>query len=328
MHIVHFGPTLYCVLCISEARIGQNKTAMKLPNINQIDLNLLRVFDAIFRERNIMRAAQRLGMSQPAASHALARLRHTLQDDLFVRSARGMLPTARAEQLSGPIRQALNYLELGLQAQEFNPETATNKFRIALDNCSAVALTAKLVQTVEAHAPGISLILRPSGTIDVDRLIDDSELDLFIGKPGVDRERFASVELSNDDFVVVHHRDLRKPDTKISPAELISKPHLNLSSTGDDVGFLDLWLTEQKLSREVKHSVPLLGCGSVMENQDVLAVMRRPIAKAICQRSNLAISELPFQSPRISICMRWHKRLDSQPAHAWLRDLILIQILP
>ncbi len=273
-----------------------------------------------------MRAAHCLGMSQPAASHALARLRHTLQDDLFVRSARGMLPTARAEQLSVPIRQALNYLELGLQAQEFNPSTATNKFRVALDNCSAVALTAKLVQMVETHAPGISLILRPSGTIDVDRLIDDSELDLFIGKPGVDRERFASIELSNDDFVVVHHKDLRTPDTKISATELISKPHLNLSSTGDDVGFVDAWLQQQTLSREVKHAVPLLGCSSVIENQDLLAVMRRPIAKAICRQSNLAISELPFQSPKISVCMRWHKRLDSQPAHSWLRDLILNQI--
>ncbi|MCL7999194.1 LysR family transcriptional regulator [Brucella sp. 21LCYQ03] len=296
---------------------------IKLPNINQIDLNLLRVFDAIFRERNIMRAAQHLGVSQPAASHALARLRHTLQDDLFVRSARGMLPTARAEQLSGPIRQALNYLELGLQAQEFNPAKATNKFRIALDNCSAVALTAKLVEAIEAHAPGVSLILRPSGTIDVDRLIDDSELDLFIGKPGVERERFASVELSNDDFVVVHRKYLREAGTKISPTELIDKPHLNLSSTGDDVGFLDLWLAQQKLSREVKHSVPLLGCNAVMEKQDVLAVMRRPIAKVICERSNLAISELPFKSPRISICMRWHKRLDSQPAHSWLREIIV-----
>jgi len=299
---------------------------MTLPNINQIDLNLLRIFDAIFRERNIMRAAQRLGMSQPAASHALARLRHTLQDDLFVRSARGMLPTSRAEQLSGPIRQALNYLELGLQAQDFNPLTANQKFRIALDNCSAVALTAKLVQTVEANAPGISLILRPSGTIDVDRLIDDSELDLFIGKPGIERERFASVELGNDDFVVVHHKNLREPNTKISVTELISQPHLNLSSTGDDVGFLDTWLAQQKLSRNVKHSIPLLGFSTVMEDQDVLAVMRRPIAKVVCQSSHLAMSELPFESPRISICMRWHKRLDSQPAHSWLRDTIVRNI--
>lgn len=86
---------------------------MHIPNINNIDLNLLKVFDAVYREGNVAAAARRMGMSQPAASHALARLRHALGDDLFVRSARGMLPTARAEQVAGPIRQALGYLELG-----------------------------------------------------------------------------------------------------------------------------------------------------------------------------------------------------------------------
>ncbi|NEI69209.1 LysR family transcriptional regulator [Rhizobium lusitanum] len=295
---------------------------MQTPNINSIDLNLLRVFDAVFRERNILRAAQRLGMSQPAASHALARLRHSLDDDLFVRSAQGMLPTSRAEQLAEPIRQALSYFELGLQSGSFEPATSRQQFKLALDNSSAIALTSKIVSAVGAAAPGISLNLRPSGTIDIDRLLDASELDLFIGRPGEDRERFASEDLSSDDFVVVHRSQIRATQSPITADELVGRPHLNLSSAGDDTGFLDHWLAEQHLRRDVKHSVPLLGCTAVLQEQDMYVPMRRPIAEAICKGSGLAISELPFASPRITTCMHWHRRLDSQPAHIWLRETI------
>ncbi len=296
--------------------------AMNSLNINSIDLNLLRVFDAIFREGNILRAAQRLGMSQPAASHALARLRHALDDDLFVRSAQGMLPTARAEQLADPIRQALSYFELGLQSGPFEPQTSVQKFKLAVDNCSAVALTSKIVAAVGLAAPGISLHLRPSGTIDVDRMIDAADLDLFIGRPGDSRERFASEELSSDDFVVVHRSGIRTTERAMTIEELIGTPHLHLSSAGDDISFLDRWLAQQGARRDVKHAVPLLGCTAVLQQQHVIVVMRRPIADVICRDSGLAASDLPFASPKISTCMRWHKRLDSQPAHAWLRETI------
>lgn len=288
---------------------------MQSPNINSIDLNLLRVFDAVFREGNILRAAQRLGMSQPAASHAL-------NDDLFVRSAQGMLPTSRAEQLAEPIRQALSYFELGLQSGPFEPATSKQKFKLAVDNCSAIALTSKIVLAVGAVAPAVSLNLRPSGTADIDPMIDASELDLFIGRPGEDRERFASEELSSDDFVIVHRSELRTAQSPMTTEELIERPHLHLSSAGDDTGFLDQWLAERQVHRQVKHSVPLLGCTAVLQEQDVYVPMRRPIAKAICKGTNLAISELPFASPRIATCMRWHRRLDSQPAHIWLRETI------
>ena len=295
---------------------------MQSPNINSIDLNLLRVFDAVFRERNILRAAQRLGMSQPAASHALARLRHALGDDLFVRSAQGMLPTSRAEQLAEPIRQALSYLELGLQSGSFEASTARQQFRLALDNSSAIVLTSRIVSMVGAAAPGISLNLRPSGTIDIDPMLDASELDLFIGRPGEDRERFASQQLSSDDFVIVHRAQIRATQSPMTLEELIGRPHLNLSSAGDDTGFLDRWLAERQAHRDVKHSVPLLGCTAVLQEHDMYIPMRRPIAEAICNGSGLTISELPFASPRITTCMRWHRRLDSQPAHIWLREAI------
>jgi DNA-binding transcriptional LysR family regulator len=295
---------------------------MHSPSIKNIDLNLLKVFDAVFRERHLARAAEQLGMSQPAASHALTRLRHALSDDLFVRSARGMLPTARAEQLAVPIRQALSYLEVGLQSDTFDPATSKQTFKMAFDNCSAIALTSRIVEVISNAAPGVSLHIRPSGTINIDSLIDAADLDLFVGRPGETRERFASDELRNDDFVVVHPASIPWDNVTLTLEEFVGTPHLQLSSTGDDTSFVDQWLAEQTLAREVKHSIPLLGYTAALQQQKMLVVMRRPIAKAIRTDGNLVIRELPFRSPRISTCMRWHKRLDSKPAHQWLRETI------
>jgi DNA-binding transcriptional LysR family regulator len=297
---------------------------MQAPNLNNLDLNLLRVFDAIFREGNILRAARRLGMSQPAASHALARLRHALKDDLFVRSAHGMLPTFRAEQLAEPVRRALNYLELGLQSGPFDPLTSTQTFRLALDNCSAIALTARILEEVGRAAPSVSLDVRPSGTIDVDRMIDASDLDMFVGRPGEERERFASEQLSSGNFVVMHRAGIREgsADAPMTLSELTARPHLHLSSTGDDTAFVDQWLAGQGTQREVRHSVPLVGCVGLLDSHDVLIVARRPIAEALCRGPTLAISDLPFASPSIAISMRWHRRVETQPAHTWLRRIV------
>src|SRR5438128_2930831 len=99
-----------------------------------IDLNLLVVFDAVMQERNVTRAGSRLGLSQPAMSHALARLRHMLKDELFVRSRKGMIPTPRAEQLALPVRAALDGLQHSLEPTQFDPSTARRNFRIAVDN--------------------------------------------------------------------------------------------------------------------------------------------------------------------------------------------------
>lgn len=298
---------------------------MHNPNINTIDLNLLRLFDAVYRDGTIGRAAQRLGISQPAASHALARLRLSLNDQLFVRSAQGMTPTPRAEQLASPIRRALSYLELGLQSDDFDPTTSKQVFRLALDNCSAVSLTSKIITAVSVAAPSISLNLRPSGTIDVDNMIDTSDLDLFIGRPGENRERFASEELSSDDFVAIHPNRLPAKEAMMTVEELVTIPHLHLSSAGDDTSFLDKWLAEQGLRREIRHSIPLLGCVAVLQTLDALVIMRRPMAEAIC-KGGMTIRELPFATPAVSTCMRWHRRVDSQAAHVWLRQTVRLAI--
>src|SRR6202008_2816556 len=122
-------------------------------NWNTFDLNLLVVFDAVMQDRNLTRAGQRLGMSQPAVSHALTRLRHALKDDLFVRSPEGMRPTPRAERMLGPVRAALQELQVTLEANEFDPAASSREFAVAANNYAARAVVPALVHRVAKLAP-------------------------------------------------------------------------------------------------------------------------------------------------------------------------------
>jgi DNA-binding transcriptional LysR family regulator len=174
--------------------------------LGALDLNLLVVFDAVMQERNVTRAGQRLGLSQPAMSHALSRLRHMLKDDLFIRSPKGMLPTPRAEQLAVPVRTALDGLQQSLEPTQFDPSKAVRKFRIAVDNYSAVVLVGILAARIGEVAPKVLLEFQPSGTLkilDLLDLLDRGELDLAIGPHSEPGERFSYRLLLRDEFIAV-----------------------------------------------------------------------------------------------------------------------------
>src|SRR5947199_8538633 len=165
---------------------------MRHVNWRAFDLNLLVVFDGLLREGSVTRAGKRLGMSQPALSHALNRLRYLLKDQLFIRTPKGMVPTPRAEQLALPLRQALTQMEQALEPETFVAARANRRFSVAVNNYAAIVLTAPLVAAVSAAAPLVQLDLRPSGTLDVFDRLDTGELDLGIDTFGPVGERFGS----------------------------------------------------------------------------------------------------------------------------------------
>src|SRR5712664_966435 len=205
-----------------------NKTA---PKLGAIDLNLLVVFDAIMRDRSVTRAGHRLGLSQPAMSHALTRLRHMLKDELFVRSPNGMMPTPRAEELATPIRIALDGLQQSLEPVQFEPSKATTTFRIAVDNYAAIVLVGPIAAHVARVAPGVRLDFRPSGTLDVLEQLDRSELHLAMGPSAATGERFSRRRLLQDQFVVVHRKGHPSPRSQELTAEkLAALPKLEISS--------------------------------------------------------------------------------------------------
>src|SRR5476649_1402533 len=140
---------------------------MFVMNWGAFDLNLLIVFDAVMQERSVTRAGNRIGLSQPAMSHALNRLRHMLKDDLFVRTPEGMVPTPRAEILAQPLRNALSEMQLALEPAAFDPASSDRRFTLAVDNYTAVVLVPPLFAAASAAAPAVRLDLRPRGTLDI-----------------------------------------------------------------------------------------------------------------------------------------------------------------
>src|SRR3954468_10527446 len=293
-------------------------------NWRMLDLNLLVVFDAVVQERSATRAAAKLNMTQPAISHALARLRSTLRDDLFVRTPDGMEPTPYAERLVGPVRTALENLHTALDgAASFDPETAERGFAVAMDNRAVVLLAAPLAAAVGEQAPHVQLDIRPSGTLKLPELLDRGELDLAVGGLAAPAERFSDRRLFNNDFVaVVRRRHPAAIDGTISLRALGGYPHLILSSTGEETDFVDAHLARHNLSRRVTLRAPLLAAATLAQSE-MIAVLSESTARTFADSAPLEMLTLPFPSPQLMTEMMWHRRVDSVPAHQWLRGLIV-----
>jgi DNA-binding transcriptional LysR family regulator len=294
------------------------------PKLGAIDLNLLVVFDAIMRDKSVSRAGQRLGLSQPAMSHALTRLRHMLKDELFVRSPQGMMPTPRAEQLATPIRFALEGLQQSLEPTQFEPAKATATFRIAVDNYAAIVLVAPIVEYVARTAPGVTLDFRPSGTLNLPELLDRSELHLAIGPPGIKGERFSLRRLLQDQFVVVHRKGHPAARAReFSTEELATLPQLEISSAQFGADFVDAGPGKSKPVLRAAMRAPFLSAAQILAKSDMVSVFPLNVARHMIKSHGLVFHRLSRPPKPIEAAMSWLRRLDNQPAHAWLREIII-----
>ncbi|MDB5565270.1 MAG: DNA-binding transcriptional LysR family regulator [Tardiphaga sp.] len=297
-----------------------SKTA---PKLAALDLNLLVVFDAIMRDRSVTRAGQRLGLSQPAMSHALTRLRHMLKDELFVRSPSGMMPTPRAEELATPIRIALDGLQQSLEPEQFDPSKATTTFRIAVDNYAAIVLVAPIAAHVARIAAGVRLDFRPSGTLDVLEQLDRSELHLAMGPLGVQGERFSRRRLLQDQFVVVHRKG--HPSAKareFSTEKLATLPQLEISSAQFGPDSAETGPGRSKPGLKPAMRAPFLAAAQILATSDLVSVLPLNVAKNMTRSHHLVFRRLSRSPKPIEAAMVWLRRVDNQPAHAWLRDVI------
>jgi DNA-binding transcriptional LysR family regulator len=289
-------------------------------NWNTFDLNLLIVFDAIMHEKNLTRAGKRLGMSQPAVSHTLARLRHMLKDELFVRTPEGMRPTPRAERIAEPVRAALQELQVTLEADEFVAAESSREFKIAANNYAARAVVPALVHSVAKLAPSVVLDVRPVGLLNVLDQLDNGSVELALSTLVEGGDRFKTVGVVEDEYVAVlanNHPEATAAELTIE--SFAALPHVSITSSGDDAHFVDDALSEHGLARFVAIKVPLHSLRSVLIGSQAVAVLPRRVAADFAAHSPLTTRTLPFPSPRIALSMIWHRRLDSHPAHRWLR---------
>lgn len=292
-------------------------------NLDAVDLNLLVTFDAVMQERNLTRAGRRLGLSQPATSHALARLRIMLEDELFVRTPDGMQPTDRAQQMAQPVHDALRTLRLAIAPHSFDPATSNRGFTLAMNNYAARAVAPSLVHLVAEAAPHVRLEIRPVGSNDLMDLLDGDGLDLALSTLLDSGERFKCVGVMRDDFVAV--LDRKHPAANghaLSPQQIAEIPHIAISSKGDDTVFVDEALDQLGLSRKITARVPFLSIALMLVGSERLTVIPRRVAIDLASICPLVVRELPFPTPRVDLSMIWHRRVDKNEAHRWLRGIV------
>jgi len=289
--------------------------------LTTFDLNLIVVFEAILRERSVTKAGERLGLSQPAMSHALNRLRWMLKDQLFIRTPEGMVPTPRAEQLAHPVRRAMGELQSALDPEEFIPAQAERRFTVAVNNYAAVVLAGPIIAECAALAPNVRISLRPSGTLNLPELLDRGELDIAIAAVEPPADRFASRVLVEDRYVAVMRRGHPVGQKRLDLKTFAALPHLVISSSGEDLSFVDAALAAAGYARSIALEAPYLSAGTILVQSDMVAVLGGQIAQEFRRAYPIELRELPFKSPRLHAVMLWHRRFNDQAAHRWLRNM-------
>ncbi len=293
-----------------------------MSNWQGLDLNLLAVFDAVMQDRSLTRAGKRLGLSQPAVSHALARLRHTLADELLVRGADGMVPTPRAEQLAGPIREALAGLRMALEPQAVQPADMAGSFTIAVNGYTAAALTNRIVDAIWAEAPQLGLTVVPSGTRNIQDQLDAGLIDLALAGLLEGGDRFKCSRVLTDHYVVVMRREHPAASAALSLEDLAGLRHLTLTSTGDSTSFLDEALEAAGLRRRVALNLPFLAAPEALAGSDLVAILPARVAARLRRNWPLVDRPLPCSAPPVDLSMSWHRRMDGQGEHQWMRSAV------
>jgi DNA-binding transcriptional LysR family regulator len=234
-----------------------------------------------------------------------------------------MCPTPRAEQIAEPWRDALRILRMTLEPDTFNPSTSTRSFVVAVDNYAARAVVPPLSRIVDNRAPLVRLDVKPVGRLNILDELDAGAMDVALSKLIDGGDRFKCIRVMDDDYVALidkAHPGVEGPVMSITQVAQI--PHIAISSGGDDTGFVDAALKQFGLRRNVAIQVPLLSIVLMLIGANRLAIIPRRVAIGLAQICPLVVKELPFPSPRISLSMIWHRRLDNHAAHRWLRDRI------
>jgi len=293
-------------------------------NIYNFDLNLLRVLDALLRERNVSRAAERLSLSQPAVSNALSRLRELLDDPLLVRVGRAMQPTPRALSLEAPIRDALQQIEHTLNAGDFfNPTTSRQRFVIAVTDYVELICMPALMAHLANVAPGIQLAIRHLTPSLPAEALDDGEVDLVLGRFVDVPTRFHIRRWASETLQVVVRREHPWVGEILDLDSFLRLRHLWVHG-GQTRGMVDQWLEERGLSRDVVYTTPnYLQAAHIVAQSDLAAVLPTQLARYFAGLLPLRLFDLPFDLGAFQLDIVSVAQRERDAALQWLIEQIL-----
>ncbi len=294
-------------------------------NLRSLDLNLLLVFDAVYSEGSISKAAQKLHLSQPTVSNALARLRERLDDPLFERSRHGMAPTPRAKKLSDPIRQALNVLELGLRdGGAFDFANSTREFVVAVEDYGEAVIVPRFVKWLADVAPHIRIRIRPEPSAQLKAELREGSVDLALDYFALADPSYRSQLVLIETLRSLSRRDHPMLQERLSLELFLALPHVVLSAPANAQPMIDLALSKRGLQRHVAVSVPhFISMPLMVQATDMICTLPARMAHLYADSFRLRLHAVPLRLPRFPVYLVWHKSIEADAGHEWLRNQLM-----
>lgn len=296
-----------------------------MADLATLDLNLLRVFDAVARERHVTRAAQRLNLSQPAVSNALARLRAALGDELFLRRPGGVEPTGLALALAGPVAEVLDRLRDTLAVHApFEPASTGRVFTVALSEYAEAVLAPPLLARTTQEAPGALLAIRHADRTNWQALLERSEAELAIAVLPEPPAIYTRIRLLPEGFMTLMRQGHPLAAGVLTEDRVIGFPHLLHSPNGSRDGALDAALAPRGKRRRLGAVVAHLSAApEILQRTDMVMTLSARLATRLAEAHGLVLRECPVEIRHTRLSMIFHRRLESDAGHAWLRRMVL-----
>lgn len=292
------------------------------PQLRMVDLNLLTVFDAVMQEQNITRAAQTLGMSQPAVSNAVARLKLMFNDELFVRYGRGIQPTARAYQLFASVRQALQLVQNELPGSEFDPLSSERVFHLCVCSPLDNYLTSLIFNRVKEIAPNISLVFKSSLNQNTEHQLRYQEIEFVLGYEEFRRPEFSCIPVFKDEMVLVASRKHPRLSGPLKESDIYQEQHA-VVSLERYASFSQPWYdTIDKQSCVAYQGMALISVLNVVAQTQMVAIAPRGLAEEFADKLDLQILPLPLKLNSRTCYLSWHEAAGRDKGHQWMEELL------
>jgi DNA-binding transcriptional LysR family regulator len=292
--------------------------------LQDLDLNLLVVFNQLLVERRVSKVAHNLGLTQPAVSNSLARMRKLLGDELFLRTPAGMEPTPFAEELAESVTCALGMIHSALnQRSSFDPSTSTRSFTVGMTDIGEVFFLPTLLGELHRHAPGVAFSTVRNTAVNLKDEMEAGKVDLAIGLLPQLKGGFFQRLLFRQRYVCLFRQGHRLDKKRVSLEEFMSAQHLVVISAGTGHGKVDEVLKRAGIERDVRLTVPhFVSVGQILSATDLVATVPERLAMRLVEPFKLAYVSHPAKLPEMAINVFWHAKFHKSPANQWLRTLV------
>ena len=295
---------------------------MREMNIRSLDLNLLVALNALLEEKQVTRAAERINLSQPAMSRALARLRIMFKDPLLVKDAKGMGLTARADELYLPLQNILQEITDIVSPPSIEPALMQGEIVIAARDNVLVTILPKVIQIITNEAPELKLRIVPFVGEDLSPL-EHYKVDFVLSATDSESASLHRTTIYKEGFICLTSSKYANARHKITLEQYLSMKHCLVTISGFGMGVVDEYLAQKGLKRNIVVRIPLfLAAGFIVAESDLIVTLPQRMGQLFSQLPQITLIEPPIQLPHFPIYLYWHRRNQNNPIHQWIRKII------